>query len=252
MTMKVWIAKYVSDPRRWEPRNVGVIVAGVDKAAAIFVGEREDGTVDGRSVKGLVADTANYQEWVRHWQGTKLGGVELLSHEAARSMRDDANYFLFEAADVWMSDETVDDCASRLFEEVVETTHQFDDAPLQSRVEGILKRARLFDSPHFYKNYVFDAEVHGTKRELHFPYAWVNGRRVVGTAVPDDTSRIDAVLWRFEHLPDDFRRIAFVGAPQAKRPKSAAYDPVLQSLATVVSVDEGNVEAKVVELFTGD
>ncbi len=76
MTTRVLLAKYIRDPRRWEPVNVGVIVVRGDEARARFVGEREAGGVDGRTTRHIVGDTEVFAEWVRYWRGALAAGSD--------------------------------------------------------------------------------------------------------------------------------------------------------------------------------
>lgn len=62
-----WVAKYIEDPFRNEPRNVGIIVSAEDGLSARFAGERDDGTVDGRWLRGFkYADV--YKQWIDYWR----------------------------------------------------------------------------------------------------------------------------------------------------------------------------------------
>lgn len=62
-----WIAQYVEDLFRNEPRNVGVIVRAGDQLAARFLGEGEDQTIDGRKLK-VFAYADVYRQWVKYWR----------------------------------------------------------------------------------------------------------------------------------------------------------------------------------------
>lgn len=64
---KYWVAKYIEDPVRNEPRNIGVIVNSDRAWAARFAGERDDGTVDGRRLQNFrYADV--YKQWLQYWR----------------------------------------------------------------------------------------------------------------------------------------------------------------------------------------
>jgi hypothetical protein len=68
MTARYWVAKYVDDPLRNEPRNVGVIVSTADGAAARFAGENEEGVIDRRRLQKFKhADV--YVQWLDYWRG---------------------------------------------------------------------------------------------------------------------------------------------------------------------------------------
>lgn len=67
MSATYWIARYVPDTFRNEPRNVGVIVAVNGVVAARFLGEREDGSFDGRKIKGF-SHPLVYAQWRTYWR----------------------------------------------------------------------------------------------------------------------------------------------------------------------------------------
>src|SRR5438270_12135897 len=60
------VAKYVRDPQRMEPRNVGVILWTVDRVGARFFGEDEDGIRAPSYVHSK--NRTVYREWVLYWQ----------------------------------------------------------------------------------------------------------------------------------------------------------------------------------------
>ena len=62
------IVRYVADPVRNEPRNVGVIAWRDGQGAARFLGENEDGDLDGRRVSRLIEDWRAYDQWVTFWR----------------------------------------------------------------------------------------------------------------------------------------------------------------------------------------
>jgi hypothetical protein len=67
MSARYWIAKYVEDPLRNEPRNVGVIVSMPEGIAARFAGENEEGTIDRRKLQRFkYADI--YIQWIDYWR----------------------------------------------------------------------------------------------------------------------------------------------------------------------------------------
>jgi len=67
MSASYWIAKYVEDPFRNEPRNIGVIVSLDGILDARFLGERDDGTVDARKLRGFTYP-AVYSQWREFWR----------------------------------------------------------------------------------------------------------------------------------------------------------------------------------------
>lgn len=70
MSVTYWVAKYVEDPIRNEPRNIGVFVRCKDDVCARFVGERDDGIFDGRRVRWSFLYPQVYSQWRDYWRET--------------------------------------------------------------------------------------------------------------------------------------------------------------------------------------
>lgn len=64
-----FVAKYMSDLRRREPRNVGVILSVDGQLVMRFLGER-NGEMDARKAR-LVASSTNYKDWVHFWRSLR-------------------------------------------------------------------------------------------------------------------------------------------------------------------------------------
>ena len=67
MTAQYWVAQHVADLFRNEPRNVGVFVRVGDQLVAKFVGETEEGRIDGRRVRNFKHPEV-YEQWVDFWR----------------------------------------------------------------------------------------------------------------------------------------------------------------------------------------
>ena len=67
MKVEYWLARYVPDLLRNEPRNVGVLVRRGKEVAARFVGEDDDLELDQRKL-GRFPFPEVYTEWVRFWR----------------------------------------------------------------------------------------------------------------------------------------------------------------------------------------
>ena len=68
MSARYWVAKYVDDPFRNEPRNVGIIVSTPDGLAARFAGERDDLSMDKRRLGQRFKYADVYLQWVDYWR----------------------------------------------------------------------------------------------------------------------------------------------------------------------------------------
>ena len=67
MSARYWVAKYISDVFRDEPRNVGVFVQIGDVISARFLGETDPGIVDRRKLKSVSYPDV-YHQWVTYWR----------------------------------------------------------------------------------------------------------------------------------------------------------------------------------------
>jgi hypothetical protein len=67
MSTRYWIAQYISDLFRREPKNVGVFVEFNGIVAARFIGETEPGQIDSRRIKRFRFPSV-YKQWVEYWR----------------------------------------------------------------------------------------------------------------------------------------------------------------------------------------
>lgn len=94
MSATYWIARYVPDTFRNEPRNVGVVVALNGVVAARFLGERADGVFDGRLLRGL-SHPQVYGQWRAYWRSKlNVPALERISRKAS------GNYYLSSGGEV--------------------------------------------------------------------------------------------------------------------------------------------------------
>lgn len=69
MTTKYWVAKYIDDPLRNEPRNIGVVIEQDGVFASRFFGERDyGGALDGRALRGKFSYPNVYIQWHAFWR----------------------------------------------------------------------------------------------------------------------------------------------------------------------------------------
>lgn len=67
MSVKYFVAQYIPDLFRKEPRNVGVFVASGNSLAGRFIGEITPGNFDGRKLRGFSYPDI-YKQWVLYWR----------------------------------------------------------------------------------------------------------------------------------------------------------------------------------------
>jgi hypothetical protein len=67
MSARYWIAQYVSDPFRNEPRNIGVFVEANGALAIRFFAEGGPGQIDGRKLRAFKSPEV-YRQWINFWR----------------------------------------------------------------------------------------------------------------------------------------------------------------------------------------
>jgi hypothetical protein len=251
MTTKVYVAKYVADPARWEPRNVGVLVDQGDKRAARFLGEDPSGKVDGNKVRHAVGAPADvYRSWIKHWRKALVDGDG--DPDRADQRRDIDTFFIQQAGEVLV------EAASRSLDQVVEAyfrrlVHQEDprDLELRAAVEKVLSLAALTDKLDFERDVEVKAEPGKTneiQETFRFDYGRRNGHLIVGQRVP---LQIDAfvhdALYRYGRLPGDVRPVSFVQGFENEAKKPAVRN--LEVWSTVVDVSAPDAAEDVVRAF---
>jgi hypothetical protein len=91
-----YIAQYMEDVFRREVRNVGVFVRVGDRTAARFLGENENGDLDGRRLKVFVAPDV-YRQWVEYWRRvleTETAPLDVIKSESK------GNFFVVDGGEV--------------------------------------------------------------------------------------------------------------------------------------------------------
>jgi hypothetical protein len=214
MTTQIYVAKYVPDPARWEPRNVGVIVSTDGAVACRFVGERAPGVIDGRSIRHSVGAPADvYREWVRFWRRSIV--EERLDPESLETAPG-SSFFVRAAGEVWLEERPgrpIDDLLTDYFRRLVQDEEPPGVAALKAEVETLLSQTGIAHRPEFRRDVVIQSS--GTpslhREQFHFPYSFENGVRRVGQRVPlGIEALVHDALYRYINLPSDVTAVSFV------------------------------------------
>lgn len=249
MSTRILIAKYIDDFRRWEPRNIGVIVVS-DGIEARFVGERDDGRIDGRVARPYVGDTDIYQEWVKYWRRVLKEGPSGIKEALLRSTD---NYWLTETGEVWVGDESASVMARRYFDELIgrvsEPESETASLRLKPAVERLLEEAGIASDPSFTR----DKRVQAMGKpnvSYRFQYYWENGRKVVGQRVPLSLPvYVHDALWKFTKIPNEFGIVAFVSTEEASDGTWSELQSEAPQGTQVVDVDDKKAVDRVKQAF---
>ncbi len=251
MTLQWYVVKYVPDLVRREPRNIGVILVGEgDLRLSRFLGETDDGEIDGRTVPQF-GNHLVYKAWVRQWRQLRDEGVQALAH-VARAGRGSS--FYVEEGGRWLvgptpgrPDELLADLYSGLVREDVAPPVADDVRTLSDR---LFRRLNL--SRKVRRRISLSVTVDGVPDELWFDYRYDNGRpnlmQRVGLAGADKSTwdRLHLVETTFERLAEsatfaEWGAVALVKEQDADPKLAQALRGRLAELAAVVDVSDEKV-----------
>jgi hypothetical protein len=245
--VRIFVAKYIPDVRRWEPRNVGVFVEERGGFESRFFGEVQPGVTDHRTTRHVVNDPEVYDEWVSYWR--RATTIEELAQ------RQVANYWVAEAGEVWLAEEDTDAAtiADRYYRELIAEPPEEREVALERRVERLLRDSGVLGSEAFQR----DVEIESDPRKLperqryKFPYAVENGRLTVGQRVSFHVPYFNDALWKFTHVRDEIRKVAFIDARDTPAQPAELSTPVslLQRESEVIDVGDPQALNSVADAF---
>jgi hypothetical protein len=231
------VAKYMSDLRKREPVNVGVIVFCGDEVKSRFLGQQPDGKIDRRRVR-WVRSPENFEAWVAYWQHAVSRGRDLDVQGLVRRLGDE-NYFLESAGERLTGDEvSTEDLLDEMYATLVDT------ADLRSMGVRRLSQAalnRLDLGERLVSDYHLDVGVDS----IHFDYRFENGHQhlmqcvsLVGTG-EQAWDRIHACTWAFEKARLEVADAGRISLVKRREEKDEVLDrqlKLLQDYSAVVDV----------------
>lgn len=192
MTTRYWVAKYVADPFRNEPRNVGVFVHHCGSFAAKLVGEREDGVLDNRRLRGLFPQPQVFAQWQKYWRkNLNCGKIEKIVKSATTNfvvveggvISDTGNDAIYDVCNFVYNLVVSDDGAAEAFDWPLESAPETD---LASDIYSTFLDARvLADAPDIEVSHpVRKNQTIQGKRVKHTPtFSQMNGHLSVFEAI---------------------------------------------------------------------
>lgn len=210
MNVPYLVAKYIADPLRMEPVNIGVIGIFDDAVIAKFIGENERSVnIDLRRARGVVRNTAAYKQWIEYWRYLIHSSTasEVVSKIITSSK---GNYSVVEGGTLSLPNavetaEVMDYLFSLL---VTEFMPNEDDITLTERCNEIVKEFHLDRNPHFQKNPTVPCNITPDVTEYVQPtFAYINGQQIYFQKVALNPSRpeftqkdLHNAAWIFEKL----------------------------------------------------
>jgi hypothetical protein len=244
------VAKWVPDPERNEPINIGVMLWADGQVHYRFRAQTDEETVDGRRfglVHGQRPDTDLYKRWFEFWTHA-AGRGRGLDHLARRRGGD---AFFLEPAGAALAPLAEAEAGAMLddlYRRLVEDGPAEDQSArsFKAQVNDLLGTAGLLGSPNFHRKYSIELTNHSRRT---FPYAWVNGHRTVGYLLGDPTpAAIDVALFRLSHTPRDVGTVVFTAPGNDEDP---GVEQIQREVGHVAPLDQ--VAARDVrEMFEAD
>jgi hypothetical protein len=265
---KYFLAKYIADLHRFEPRNIGVIVWSPTGVEARFLAEfpNRPGEVDGRSIPGFVTSPSAYKQWVRYWRDAlsgpsfkPLNGGDVVPSSSpgfieALQQTGRGNFVLADAGSVLdvVGEEELPTLADQLFAQLVEANAPEEprDLDLDLVCDELLERSHLINHKNFYSNYPVRCAVNGVEEEYVFSHAFANGtlqRLYQRLAIPKGKARlrknVHDAAWSFEQVfkqkivePKNAGVLVYVTEEQQAQPDVDNSLRLLGSLTRVINL----------------
>jgi hypothetical protein len=214
MNVPYFLARYVDDPLRMEPKNIGVVAVINDRVHARFLGEIEsEGGIDLRRLRGHVRHTGAYRQWIEYWR--YIIASRPTANDALLELRatSKANYLVSEGATLTLPDEHETDSGEiveYLFNLLVSSFPEAknEELSLAQRCDEIIGEYRLRQNPHFSISPTVPCRLPDFQTENVQPsYAYVNGAEIyfqkvplVGNRPEYSSKEVHNAAWIFERL----------------------------------------------------
>jgi hypothetical protein len=201
MSTEWLVAKYMPDLKRREPRNVGVLLRAGDRALSRFVGQQANGVIDGRFLRGRVADVNTYKAWVNFWRNA-MGTAENL-RELVQPTGDE-NYMVEYGGERLLGADArePEDMLDYLYAALVEELPEKEALSVAQLSEDVLGRLEIADRVE--RGYRLSIPHERFTDTVLFDYRYMNGTphlmQQVSLTLSDDRSWdvAHAAAWSFE------------------------------------------------------
>jgi hypothetical protein len=265
---RYFLAKYVPDLRRGEPRNIGIILWSTVGVAARFLAEKTDrlGEVDARRIPAFVTSRPAYKQWVEYWRAELARPeVESVARPGTRVSRSSAKYldvlsessrgnFLLTEGGLLLDAITdPEDALDYLFERLVETPSAEEprDPTLDEICDLRIEAANLRDDPHFLTVVSVQCELtDGITESFEFSHAYHNGSiRRLYQRIPMSPKKswqrktVHDAAWMFDRVirADIVARhdaVALVYLPDDSSSEIGDWLRVLQTVSRIINVGD--------------
>jgi hypothetical protein len=283
-TPRYFLAKYVPDLARMEPRNVGVVLWSPHGVLARFAAEKpgRPGEVDGRSTAQFgVTNNEAYRQWVEFWR-TEMEHHELSSQRGGKPVSratpafldmlaswNKGNFLLVEGGyllDPVQENELpaiIDDLYGKLVDSPA--PEELRDPRLDEVCDQLISQTKINEDPHFKPRYEVQCRIAADLEEkFEFSYAYGNGtpHRLFQRVPLSRRSNkfmlrktVDSTAWMFEKVvqnnivsKDQVISLVYVPKDQMREPELDRGIQILNSVSRVINLSN---EADATREFSG-
>ena len=245
MTFRWYLAKYIDDLRRREPKNVGVLLSDGERTYMRFIGQREDGSINGRIAR-FPESLQTYKAWVRYWE-REFSDVSDLA-ETPR-VNSSSNYYLEPGGErlVGQRDDGPEELLTWLYRELVEPKidegERIRAVSIAVSSRNLLRAVGLLDKVE--QNVTITATVNGLTDDIVFDYRYRNAAThlMKNVKLGPDWEPVHAAFWSFEKGTESLPGARFIAFTKAEERYEERQFSLLERLANVVDVDDPDAEA---------
>ncbi|MFC0546624.1 hypothetical protein [Kutzneria chonburiensis] len=172
-----YLVKYRTDVFRNEPKNIGVVVVGEDGGVARFIGEKDDGRFDRRSVQNVVASSDAFCAWIEYLRYHLDEGMfdKALSSLKRRTLDNYELEYRGQLLDLAFPQYDMRAAVDSLFNDLVSTSKGAQVAHLEDVVNDLL--FKRFSPPlgtRIEKDVVYNVDLRGQRRSIKFDFRYLN------------------------------------------------------------------------------
>lgn len=169
------VAKYIPDPLRMEPRNVGVVLLAGGSVSPRFSRPEEIDFID---------DLERYSDWVNYWQELcerlSVRPVEDVIAELTNEKQAAFRFYKAGYIDAPVKAKEVHEALDYLFETLVSSepvtgASQVDGSTFAQKCEAVLKDAGLINDPSFLSDRMITLSAAGIEQDFKFDYVLDSG-----------------------------------------------------------------------------
>ncbi|MEV7146708.1 hypothetical protein AB0O05_09495 [Streptomyces sp. NPDC093084] len=207
MAANWFLVKYVPDPFRDEPKNIGVVVEEDGHGVLRFVGQH-NGVFDGRRARGVVRSPRTLKAWIEYVE-YHLNAGSFREQVQRLSNRSGQNYRIDFRGSVGSDGANIQAIADDLFTELVGDYEPDTLATIDDLANDLLFHKLSVPKNHrIEKDVSYRVNLRGEPYELGFDYRYETDHTTlldkISLAAPDKVLRrtVHDLMFRIEHVRD--------------------------------------------------